>query len=330
MSSSQYLHRPIMWYPSLQDCIPRNGFCISHRERQHREPSVYHCPFERRSYGCDNCGCLRNDYNYTCIILVSFMVFVLCIYVCYTHDSPWFMYLIRTLPTDSFRYQLSCVLGICLCKNFCDPCVQKLSVDILNYFVNKNEMHVICRTSIHCTVTSSSKWSYVVLCWWLSVVCCLVVEFCDINQKEYLILASGNLTYTISVITILGLLFLLYPLVGHLTDVYMTRYRSLKWSFGFLILAACIGTIYEGILIAILIIEKSKVLQHNHWYLYVVPIILFLVYIIGLGLFQANAIQFGLDQLLEAPTPKLISFIHWYTTAWAQNFGSLLSFCAHG
>ena len=26
----------------------------------------------------------------------------------------------------------------------------------------------------------------------------------------------------------------------------------------------------------------------------------------GVGLFEANAIQFGLDQLLEAPTPKLI------------------------
>ena len=30
------------------------------------------------------------------------------------------------------------------------------------------------------------------------------------------------------------------------------------------------------------------------------------------GLFEANAIQFGLDQLLEAPTQKLIAFIHWY------------------
>ena len=40
-----------------------------------------------------------------------------------------------------------------------------------------------------------------------------------------------------------------------------------------------------------------------------------------LGLFQANAIQFGLDQLLEAPTPKLIAFIHRYY--WAQNVGSL-------
>ena len=32
----------------------------------------------------------------------------------------------------------------------------------------------------------------------------------------------------------------------------------------------------------------------------------------GVGLFEANAIQFGLDQLLEAPTPKLIAFINWY------------------
>ena len=38
----------------------------------------------------------------------------------------------------------------------------------------------------------------------------------------------------------------------------------------------------------------------------------------GTGLFEANAIQFWLDQLLEAPTPKVVAFIHWYT--WSQNF----------
>ena len=43
---------------------------------------------------------------------------------------------------------------------------------------------------------------------------------------------------------------------------------------------------------------------------------------IGLALFLANAIQFGLDQLLEAPTQKLIAFIHWYY--WAQNVGRLV------
>ena len=78
----------------------------------------------------------------------------------------------------------------------------------------------------------------------LVIVCCLVVEFCNINQKGYLIAAPGN---SISFLSILGLLFLLYPLVGHLTDVYLTRYRSLKWSFVFLILAACMGAIYMGI-----------------------------------------------------------------------------------
>ena len=155
----------------------------------------------------------------------------------------------------------------------------------------------------------------------LVIVCCLVVEFCDINQKEYLVLATGDSQYAISFLTLLGILFLLYPLMGHLTDVYLTRYRSLKWSFGFLILAAFMGVIYDGVLIPISIIEKFQIF---HSYLYVVPIILFLVYIVGLGLFQANAIQFGLDQLLEAPTPKLIAFIHWYY--WAQNVGSLVFF----
>ena len=43
---------------------------------------------------------------------------------------------------------------------------------------------------------------------------------------------------------------------------------------------------------------------------------------IGIALFEANAIQFGLDQLLEAPTTKLISFIQWY--CWSRNVGGFI------
>ena len=43
----------------------------------------------------------------------------------------------------------------------------------------------------------------------------------------------------------------------------------------------------------------------------------------GVGLFEANALQFGLDQLLEAPTPKLIAFIHWYY--WTHNVVQLVA-----
>ena len=42
----------------------------------------------------------------------------------------------------------------------------------------------------------------------------------------------------------------------------------------------------------------------------------------GVGLFEANALQFGLDQLLEAPTLKLIAFIHWYY--WTHNVVQLV------
>ena len=73
-----------------------------------------------------------------------------------------------------------------------------------------------------------------------------------------------------------------------------------------------------------LVAEKIYVFQSSYPYLYVAAIIPYLAYIVGLGLFQANAIQFGLDQLLEAPTTKLIAFIHWYY--WAQNVGSLAFF----
>ena len=59
---------------------------------------------------------------------------------------------------------------------------------------------------------------------------------------------------------------------------------------------------------------------------FLVPLLMasYMVCILSGGVFEANAIQFGLDQLLEAPTPKLITFIHWYY--WIQNVGGLILF----
>ena len=160
----------------------------------------------------------------------------------------------------------------------------------------------------------------------LVIVCCLVVELCNINQKDYLFFRS-TLHDRLPSIAIVGLLFLLYPLVGHLTDVYLTRYRSLKWSFGILIFIASLLIVITGISIAELKLVPFKIL-HNGIVSVFFAIIFCVIYAAGLGLFQANAIQFGLDQLLEAPTPKLIAFIHWYY--WAQNVGTLALFYTVG
>ena len=64
------------------------------------------------------------------------------------------------------------------------------------------------------------------------------------HQSERIPFLSRQIDLTVHnmvSLAIPGLLFLLYPLVGHLTDVYLTRYRSLKWSFCFLILAVSMG-----------------------------------------------------------------------------------------
>ena len=41
-------------------------------------------------------------------------------------------------------------------------------------------------------------------------------------------------------------------------------------------------------------------------------VLFFVTGLAGLGMYEANAIQFGMDQMLEASSEQLSSFIHWY------------------
>ena len=157
---------------------------------------------------------------------------------------------------------------------------------------------------------------------------CLIVIFCSLglaltnaSKKRYLFTLSSFDT-RISILVGQGVLLLVYPLLGHLADVYLTRYRALKASLIILTITSLAATAYEGIDSAMSILGNNTILHHT-------PTGPFegaglTLYMIGLGLFEANIIQFGLDQLLEVPTPKLIAFIHWYY--WAQSVGGLALF----
>ena len=153
------------------------------------------------------------------------------------------------------------------------------------------------------------------------IFCCLGLACTNINKKRYLLSTENTSTWT--VITIgEGILLLVYPLLGHLADVYLTRYRALKSSLIILTIISFAGFVYEGIDAAASLVGKYLVFHHSQTSIIVATS--FITYIIGLGLFEANIIQFGLDQLLEAPTPKLIAFIHWYY--WSQSVGGLALF----
>ena len=115
---------------------------------------------------------------------------------------------------------------------------------------------------------------------------------------------------------ILALIQLLYPLSGFIADVYWGRYKTVTVGVVLLwisMLFVC-GVVVIGI----------KVKFGRFGYL-AIPCVLFaaialILIIVGLACYQANIIQLGLDQLLEAPSEKLGLFVHWLM--WAYTLGS--------
>ena len=158
------------------------------------------------------------------------------------------------------------------------------------------------------------------------IICSITIQLLNIGrtfnleQYEHRIIKIG-------IIALLGITFLSYPLLGYIADVCLTRYRTLKCSFIFLIVGCTIGLLLLLLSIAVNLtemLEKRSLFnddKSNMLLISGIPVIALIT--TGVGLFEANALQFGLDQLLEAHTPKLIAFIHWYY--WTHNVVQLVA-----
>ena len=147
------------------------------------------------------------------------------------------------------------------------------------------------------------------------IICSISIQL--LNTPRNINLEQHEQSYNkIATTAFLGVSFISYPLLGYIADVCLTRYRALKCSHIFLIVGCTIGLIMS--LVSIFaklteLFEKTSINSEAKHYLQILPMIPLIPLITtGVGLFEANALQFGLDQLLEAPTPKLIAFIHWY------------------
>ena len=78
------------------------------------------------------------------------------------------------------------------------------------------------------------------------IICCLGLAFTSISKKRYL-LTLLTITARIPIIVGQGVLLLVYPLLGHLADVYLTRYRVLKSSLIILTIVTLASVVYLGI-----------------------------------------------------------------------------------
>ena len=158
------------------------------------------------------------------------------------------------------------------------------------------------------------------------IICSITIQLSNIARTIHLEQLEQSYN-KIASFAILGLLFLSYPLLGYIADVCLTRYRTLKCSFIFLIVGCTIALLLIFVPSFVSIIEmferKSLYKSNNNIIFIIFGIPVLALITTGVGLFEANAIQFGLDQLLEAPTPKLIAFIHWYY--WTHNVLQLVT-----
>ena len=107
----------------------------------------------------------------------------------------------------------------------------------------------------------------------------------------------------------IGVTLLFFPLIGLLADVCFTRYQVIKASFAVLSTTLIIFFLLEIIVYVVF----DEILQKRiSKYSLVVSVVSMVIITFGIGLFEANAIQFGMDQLLEASSTQLSQFIYSY------------------
>ena len=109
---------------------------------------------------------------------------------------------------------------------------------------------------------------------------------------------------------------ILYPISGFLADVYCGRYRVVMISMCFFIVSL---TVLSGV--TLLQLVSSGFFFPTNWSLVMVILLVVLVVLFGLTVeigmigYHTNFVQFGLDQLMEAPSRYLSLFIHWIILA---------------
>ena len=112
----------------------------------------------------------------------------------------------------------------------------------------------------------------------------------------------------------LAFVLLMYPLSGFIADVRYGRYKTVICSLCILVCSFAFFTV--ACIEAMISIDHDRdipgqLYDFGKYFMVVIALVAFLSFTVGLSGFQANFIQLGLDQLLEAPSEYLGLFVHW-------------------
>ena len=111
-----------------------------------------------------------------------------------------------------------------------------------------------------------------------------------------------------------GASYLMYPVCGWIADVCVSNFKMIKLSLSMMLASSLLMSV-TGVLMQ----TTFNALSVN-----IFAVVFVVSGITGLSMYEANAIQFGMDQMIEASSKDLSAFIHWYF--WWSHIGSLLFF----
>ena len=134
----------------------------------------------------------------------------------------------------------------------------------------------------------------------------LIWSFMVVGVIHYL-LNSLLVSYSDSVITsVMTIIAVTLPVAGWLADVRFGRYR---------VICCSIWTMWISSLLLTTVYVVFSLIEFNHSGLIRKTLIILVVVLLvfGIGGFQAIVIQFGVDQLNDASTIEITSFVAWYT-----------------
>ena len=107
------------------------------------------------------------------------------------------------------------------------------------------------------------------------------------------------------------------PLVGWLINIYVRRYKVIQWSIWTMWITSMLATINS--------VVTKVVIDHDHKLSKGISTAIVTIMAVGFGGYQANIVQFGLDQLQDASTTEITAFISWFVWTYYSN-GAITNF----
>ena len=155
-------------------------------------------------------------------------------------------------------------------------------------------------------LTSALQWNY--------DPCTLIIITIGIDS----IYGIAFLKVIVGVYAFFAVLQLVYPVAGLLADVRYGRYKCVIGSLWTFVIGCCFIPVLAAVACSVFYLPFD-VHPWSYSILAVILVMFGLPLIIGMlffcfsiTAFNANVIQFGLDQLRYSPTEHLVLYIHWY------------------